>query len=608
MKSRYSSLITLFVGVVTMFSASLLFAPDAHAAIRYWVGTGNDVDDRWEDTGSWSALPGGAKGATVPGASDTAILSVSGTTVRMRSNVSIAGLVLDSTWTGSLLQGTGSLTIGKAGFTSGSGTFLGGDKAITCSGSLVMTGGIVTLNHSTFSLSGALSVTAGGGTGIPVPSLTSTGTLLLVADAQDITAHPDFATLANLSLSGASTTTLRTYLDIGATSTLKINTGATIVINGFTLGASGSTITNYATITEGTGAIVHTATNVLLADSSYAEDSSFQAGDITYFTVTDSDENIDGTAADTVTITITTPLGENETFTLTETNNISGVFRGSVQTYYVSLNTPDGIKGGSNTIETYAETTLTLTYTDAQDALSNTDTATLTLLSSTSTTTTVTTGSSGGGGGGGGSRRNTVLTSQGFVRRSTVGDVKGEENAALQEESQKKTPVVSPWTDLRTSDQHADSAIRLYDEGIVTGNDDGTVQLGRAISRIEALALLTRALDEEKRPRVDLPFNDVDTSSWYTSPLKIALYIGLVKGFPDGSFRPAEGLNLVQSLKIVSIGLGLASQDDEVISARWYDPYVTAGRQNGLVSGTLDNGRAVTRGEFFSWLVLLLDE
>ena len=105
----------------------------------------------------------------------------------------------------------------------------------------------------------------------------------------------------------------------------------------------------------------------------------------------------------------------------------------------------------------------------------------------------------------------------------------------------------------------------------------------------------------------DFPFNDVAINVWFADPLFNAYQRGFVQGFPDGSFRPAGQLNLVQSLKILSISLGLASQNDEERARIWYDPYVTAGREAGLIQGKLVYNRNVSRGEFFSWLVRLLD-
>jgi len=175
-------------GIIAM---SLIFTflwgvSTAYAVDRYWVGAGNNENEIWENADNWSADFVGVGGATVPGVNDLAIMAATGSTVRMGSDVSIGGLFLVSTWTGTLLQGTGGLTIGRDGFRVGSGSFFGAAGPITSSGGFTMTGGIVVGSYGVFSQSGAISITDGGGTGIPSPSFTSTGTFTLAGDAQSV--------------------------------------------------------------------------------------------------------------------------------------------------------------------------------------------------------------------------------------------------------------------------------------------------------------------------------------------------------------------------------------------------------------------------------------
>jgi len=522
--SRFSlTRISILCGVTLL---SLAWVATAHAADRFWVGAGNadhDTSDRWEDTNNWSNVPTGTGGQTVPGASDLAIFAVSGSTVRIRSEVTVGGIFLANTFTGSLLQGTGTLTIGTSGIRVGSGTFLGGNGVMTSSGSFTQTGGIVTMTHGTYTQSGSFSITNGAGSGIPSPVFTSTGTVVfrgntdltytqaanttvslwhvtvdnnggttlddltvsgtgglslsgtltitlggldletnnvtlnvengitladaaqatLIAD-QNITAsgavsvgaastvtlsgsmtltlngddqelNVNNTSIPNLTIGSSSGTTLTGHAQV--TSTLQVNTGASLMIQSLTLAATGATIINYQTIDEGTGKIVHTATSFLIADSSYAEDDSIPLGTTVYFTITDTDENISGTAADTLTVTATTTQGESETITLTETSNTSGVFRGSAASADKTgsaITAGDGIiqAGGSDYI-------LTGTFTDAQDALTNTDTSTLTIADSSAPPTSTT--SSGGGGGGGGGRTTSAIQRGELPSKSKVG-------------------------------------------------------------------------------------------------------------------------------------------------------------------------------------------
>ncbi|TSC79980.1 MAG: hypothetical protein G01um101425_457 [Candidatus Peregrinibacteria bacterium Gr01-1014_25] len=154
-----------------------LNVPAASAANRFWVG---GTSDRFESTTNWAAVPRGAGGQTIPGASDVAYFTHSGGTIRIRSAVNLTGLVLKNTWTGSVLQGSGTISIGSSGFLVGSGRFIGGNARISNAGVYNQTGGIVTGLQNTFTNSGSFTVASVGG---KRAGITLTGTLVLDGNA-----------------------------------------------------------------------------------------------------------------------------------------------------------------------------------------------------------------------------------------------------------------------------------------------------------------------------------------------------------------------------------------------------------------------------------------
>lgn len=515
----------------------------------------------------------------------------------------------------------GAVTINNTGAGTSDDIIVNSSGALTMSGHLTVTlgnldlqtrnialavgSGITIANAGQATMVTDANITASGHVAVHgAGTLTLSGTMTLTLDGRNQNLDTNATGIPNLVVSSLGTATL-TRNEI-VSSSLSVSAGSTLSLGTFQLSATSSTITNLGTINEGTGNIYHTATNVLLTDSAYVEDNSFVFGDLVYVTLTDSDENIDGTAADTVSVNLGSGP-DTETVVLVETTVSSGIFRNSIPSAFKDQN----INAQNGTIEASSTATLTLTFTDAQDALFNADTATLAAAAAAASSTTTTTAtSSGGGGGGGGSRRGAVLSSKGLERRQTTGGVvggemEGAEEEVTEEEAESSEEISSPWSDLDLNDPHADATMRLYAAGIVKGNDDGTVQLNRSLSRVEALTLLVRTLGEDSTEG-DLPFSDVDPAAWYAGPLRAALNLAIIKGFPDGTFRPSQSLNLVQSLKIISIALGFADQSDESLAANWYDPYVTVGREAGLIHGSITPDRTVTRGEFFEWLALLL--
>jgi len=221
--------------------------------------------------------------------------------------------------------------------------------------------------------------------------------------------------LYNLTIASSSGTTLTS--DQSVTGTLQVDAGSVLDLNGYTLYATGATIINNGTIRENGGHIEHNASSVLIADASYAEDNSIASGDTMYLTVSDSDANLSGTAQDTFTVTVAGG-SDAETVTLTETTNTSGIFRGSIPARASTSAANITVTAGDSVFESNADVTVTLTYTDAQDGETTTDTAALTAdVPSTSTT-----GSSGrtGGGGGRSPSRSTASYSTPVVAPKTV--------------------------------------------------------------------------------------------------------------------------------------------------------------------------------------------
>lgn len=282
---------------------------------------------------------------------------------------------------------------------SGSPLFLSGALTITQGNlnlntndvALYVESGVTIGNNALATLSTDANLTASGHIVVGaagVFTMSGTSTLTLNGKSQNLDTNNN--PLYNLTIGSSVGTTLTSNQSV--TNILQINTGSTLSLGTYTVYATGTTIINYGTISEGTGKLKHNAT-VNITDSSYAADNEVVPGNI-YFSVADSDENIDGTTADTISVTVSDSGGDSESVTLTETTNNSGVFHGSIlASSGVNYVAADGI------LEVTADSTVTLSNSDAQDAEIASDTATMTVTTSSSSSSTATATHSGGGGG-----------------------------------------------------------------------------------------------------------------------------------------------------------------------------------------------------------------
>ncbi len=107
-------------------SAALLLCAPSYGADRFWVAGSGD----WSSPANWSANSGGTSGATVPGASDTAIFDENSGDCRINQNVTPEGLQLRAGYGGTVTQAEAvSVTVAKSLEQHG-GLFAGGTNSI----------------------------------------------------------------------------------------------------------------------------------------------------------------------------------------------------------------------------------------------------------------------------------------------------------------------------------------------------------------------------------------------------------------------------------------------------------------------------------------------
>jgi hypothetical protein len=114
------------------------------------------------------------------------------------------------------------------------------------------------------------------------------------------------------------------------------------------------------------------------------------------------------------------------------------------------------------------------------------------------------------------------------------------------------------------------------------------------------------SLSSSSAPAIPVGFKDVISGYYgYTAILSLAER-GVVRGYPDGTFRPKESVNRAEFLKMLLVGLfpdkanenGACFPD---IGNQWYAPYVCAAKREGWVGGYPDGtfraGQPIRRAE-----------
>ena len=152
----------------------------------------------------------------------------------------------------------------------------------------------------------------------------------------------------------------------------------------------------------------------------------------------------------------------------------------------------------------------------------------------------------------------------------------------------------------------------LYRKGIVIGKEEGIFAPDDNLTRVAFLKIALMAMGEEIDRNVDLeeePFMDVPLYTWYTHYVSKAKELGLVGGYPDGTFQPARFVNRVEAIKILltAFGFDLSGYDKpfdninyqgDIYTDKWYFPYVNFAIKNNMIDPIRDSNGRILKSAF----------
>ncbi len=152
-----------------------------------------------------------------------------------------------------------------------------------------------------------------------------------------------------------------------------------------------------------------------------------------------------------------------------------------------------------------------------------------------------------------------------------------------------------------------DAVELLAGAGILKGVDENRFEPAREVTRAEATAMLVRALGlaaATTRPA----FKDVRENDWYAGEVAAAVSAGLIRGYEDGSFRPDRTITREELVTVLARALNLSGGEganlpfaDAGTVAAWardgVAAAVSAGLLRGYPDGTFRPGNPITRAE-----------
>lgn len=145
----------------------------------------------------------------------------------------------------------------------------------------------------------------------------------------------------------------------------------------------------------------------------------------------------------------------------------------------------------------------------------------------------------------------------------------------------------------------------LVEMGVISGYPDGTFKPENPVNRAEALKIILqslRSLQADKgadvfvMPENFSKFSDLTSSDWYATYVAEGVDKGIVSGYPDGTFKGGNTVNLAEALKMT-----LEAHDASVWEGNsdpWHKKYFDAAYAlNLLPQGLTDPAKLLTRAE-----------
>ena len=138
----------------------------------------------------------------------------------------------------------------------------------------------------------------------------------------------------------------------------------------------------------------------------------------------------------------------------------------------------------------------------------------------------------------------------------------------------------------------------------LSGYPDSTFRADRNMTRAE-VAQMFYALLLDKNVTITKSFSDVPDDAWYATAVKTLASLGMMDGYPDGTFRPDEPITRAE---FATVGLAFAYDPldascsyYDVGANAWYYTYVAQATTYGWIGGYPDNtfrpGNNITRVE-----------
>ncbi len=143
-----------------------------------------------------------------------------------------------------------------------------------------------------------------------------------------------------------------------------------------------------------------------------------------------------------------------------------------------------------------------------------------------------------------------------------------------------------PFDDVTEGEAHSDAVSLLYETGITQGVSPTEFGEDLTVTRQQFATFVVRALDREAEAteladEVSEFEDDEEIASWARGSAALASELGIVQGYPDGTFRPKNPVTHAEMLTMLIRVLDVS----EAAVGEWPDNFLTLADELGLKEG-----------------------
>jgi methionine-rich copper-binding protein CopC len=148
----------------------------------------------------------------------------------------------------------------------------------------------------------------------------------------------------------------------------------------------------------------------------------------------------------------------------------------------------------------------------------------------------------------------------------------------------------TPFKDVPADAWYLEFVTTLASSGVVSGYTDGNFRPANKVTRAEFAKMLCTVMGWETSGTTKASFSDVSSDFWGFDFIETAKSKGALGGYEDGTFRPNKYITRAEITKMIAGTLKLKGGSSTLkdIDASWASSYIKACVQAGIVSGYSD--------------------